>query len=130
MIFHIAAIAFFASTIGAICGIGGGVIIKPVMDAFGVRDGSVINLLSGCTVLSRTCYEVIKAKRAGDSQIEFAIDTPLAIGAARLTWWCCSISLVCLPSAPRKARLTSSCSRRRPAPWRRLQRAVRQAWTC
>ena len=41
MIFHIAAIAFFASTIGAICGIGGGVIIKPVMDAFGVMDVSV-----------------------------------------------------------------------------------------
>lgn len=80
MIFLIAAIAFFASTIGAICGIGGGVIIKPVMDAFGVMDVSVINFLSGCTVLSMTCYSVIKAKRAGDSQIEFAIDTPLAIG--------------------------------------------------
>ena len=52
MIFLIAAIAFFASTIGAICGIGGGVIIKPVMDAFGVMDVSVINFLSGCTVLS------------------------------------------------------------------------------
>ncbi len=62
------------------------------MDAFGVIDVSVINFLSGCTVLSMTCYSVIKAKGAGDSQIEFAIDTPLAIGAARLTWWCCSIS--------------------------------------
>ena len=29
MIFLIAAIAFFASTIGAICGIGGGGILKP-----------------------------------------------------------------------------------------------------
>lgn len=82
MIFLIAAIAFCASTIGAICGIGGGVIIKPVMDAFGVMDVSVINFLSGCTVLSMTCYSVIKAQRSGDSQIEFAIDTPLAIGAA------------------------------------------------
>lgn len=52
------------------------------MDAFGVMGVSVINFLSGCTVLSMTCYSVIKAKRAGDSQIEFAIDTPLAIGAA------------------------------------------------
>ena len=29
-------ISFSASIIGAICGIGGGIIIKPVMDAFGV----------------------------------------------------------------------------------------------
>ena len=28
-------ISFLASTVGAICGIGGGVIIKPVLDAFG-----------------------------------------------------------------------------------------------
>lgn len=42
------AIAFFASTIGDICGIGGG-IIKPVMDAAGAADVVTINFLSGCT---------------------------------------------------------------------------------
>lgn len=42
------AIAFFASTIGAICGIGGG-IIKPVMDAVGTADVATINFLSGST---------------------------------------------------------------------------------
>lgn len=42
------AIAFFASTIGVICGIGGG-IIKPVMDAVGAADVATINFLSGCT---------------------------------------------------------------------------------
>ena len=31
-------ICFSASVIGAICGIGGGVIIKPVLDAFGIMD--------------------------------------------------------------------------------------------
>ena len=31
-------VSFGASIIGAICGIGGGVIIKPVLDAFGVQD--------------------------------------------------------------------------------------------
>ena len=36
-------ISFSASIIGAICGIGGGIIIKPVMDAFGVLDVSIIN---------------------------------------------------------------------------------------
>lgn len=43
------AIAFFASTIGVICGIGGGIIIKPVMDAVGAVDVATINFLSGCT---------------------------------------------------------------------------------
>lgn len=75
-------IAFAASTVGAICGIGGGVIIKPVMDAFGAMDVSAINFLSGCTVLCMTCYSVIKAKLAGDSQLELSIDLPLAVGAA------------------------------------------------
>ena len=42
------AIAFFASTIGVICGIGG-IIIKPVMDAVGAADVATINFLSGCT---------------------------------------------------------------------------------
>ncbi len=30
------AVCFFSSIIGAICGIGGGVIVKPVLDALGV----------------------------------------------------------------------------------------------
>ena len=38
-------ICFFASVIGAICGIGGGVIIKPVLDAFQMMDVSTISFL-------------------------------------------------------------------------------------
>ena len=45
-------VSFLASIVGAICGIGGGVIIKPVLDAFGVLDVSAISFLSGCTVLA------------------------------------------------------------------------------
>ena len=75
-------ISFFASIIGAICGIGGGIIIKPVMDAFGVLDVSVINILSGCTVLSMTTYSVCKSFIAKDSSVNMKIGTPLAIGAA------------------------------------------------
>ncbi len=47
---------------GAICGIGGGVIIKPTLDAFGVLSVSTISFLSGCTVLAMTCYSVIKER--------------------------------------------------------------------
>ena len=35
----IVAVCFFSSVVGAICGIGGGVIIKPVLDATGVVFG-------------------------------------------------------------------------------------------
>lgn len=75
-------ISFGASIAGAICGIGGGVIIKPVLDAFGVLSVSTISFLSGCTVLAMTCYSVFKSKMSGESLIEMRTGTPLAIGAA------------------------------------------------
>ena len=75
-------VSFFACTVGAICGIGGGIIIKPVLDATGVADVATINFLSGCTVLSMTLYSVLKAKLSGTSTIDPKTDTPLAIGAA------------------------------------------------
>ena len=50
-------VCFGASIVGAICGIGGGVIIKPVLDSFGVLDVTAISFLSGCTVLSIFCFE-------------------------------------------------------------------------
>lgn len=76
------AICFFASTIGAICGIGGGVIIKPVLDATGLFPVATINFLSGCTVLSMTLYSVIRASVSGSLHVEKTTGTPLAIGAA------------------------------------------------
>ena len=75
-------ICFGASVAGAICGIGGGVIIKPVLDAFGIMSVSAISFLSGCTVLSMTTYSVIKSKMSGVSRIDQKIGFPLAIGAA------------------------------------------------
>lgn len=76
------AICFFASVVGAICGIGGGVIIKPVLDAFGVMDVSTISFLSGCTVLSMTTYSVVRSKLGGSSRIRRETGFPLAVGAA------------------------------------------------
>ena len=51
-------VCFFASVIGAICGIGGGVIIKPLLDSVGILDGTDSSFLSGCIVLSITTYSV------------------------------------------------------------------------
>ena len=51
-------IAFGASLIGGICGIGGGVIIKPLLDMMGVADVAMVSFLSSCTVLSMALYNV------------------------------------------------------------------------
>lgn len=75
-------VCFLASVVGAICGIGGGVIIKPVLDAFGVMDAAQISFLSGCTVLSMTTYSVLKSKVRGESNIQKKAGFPLALGAA------------------------------------------------
>lgn len=75
-------ICFFSSVVGAICGIGGGVIIKPVLDAFGIMDVSAISFLSGCTVLSMTAYSVVRSKLSGSSKIDQVTGFPLAVGAA------------------------------------------------
>lgn len=75
-------VSFLASTVGAICGVGGGVIIKPVLDLFGVAGASAVSFLSGCTVLSMTCYSVGKNLLARENRVDFAVGTPLAVGAA------------------------------------------------
>ena len=75
-------ISFLASLIGSICGIGGGVIIKPVLDAFGVLSVSAVSFLSGCTVLAMSCCTVIRTRRSGDSCIQTDTTIPLAAGAA------------------------------------------------
>ncbi len=74
-------ISFLASVIGAICGIGGGVIIKPVLDLFQVESVSTISFLSGCTVLSMSCYSVGKSVLAREKKVNAAIGLPLAVGA-------------------------------------------------
>ncbi len=75
-------VCFGASTIGAICGIGGGVIIKPLLDAFGVMSVAAISFLSGCTVLSMTTYSVVRSKTGGSTAVEKKTMLPLALGAA------------------------------------------------
>lgn len=75
-------VSFVASIVGAICGIGGGVIIKPILDLFGWASVSTISFLSGCTVLSMSCYSVCKSMIAKDSKVDVKTGTPLAIGAA------------------------------------------------
>ena len=75
-------VSFLASVAGAICGIGGGVIIKPVLDLCALASVSTISFLSGCTVLSMSCYSVGRNLLSGSSKVDLKTGTPLAIGAA------------------------------------------------
>lgn len=75
-------ISFFASVIGCICGIGGGVIIKPVMDAFGLYSVSAVSFMSGCIVLSMTAYSVLREKLSHTNARTESVGTYLGIGAA------------------------------------------------
>jgi len=75
-------VSFFACIIGGICGIGGGIIIKPVLDLSGLAPLSTIGFLSCCTVLSMSLYNVGRNLSSGSKIIDTATGTPLAIGAA------------------------------------------------
>ncbi len=75
-------VAFLASIVGAICGIGGGVLIKPVLDMLQMGSTASINFLSMCTVLSMSLYSVTKALLGGEKKVEISTGTPLALGAA------------------------------------------------
>ena len=57
-------ICLLASVIGGICGIGGGVIIKPVLDAMGIMSVSAISFLSGLTVMSMSIISVLRQRKA------------------------------------------------------------------
>ncbi len=76
------AVSLLASIVGSICGIGGGVIIKPVLDAANIMSVSCISFLSGCTVFAMSIVSVYKNLRAGGRKLNVRIATLLAVGAA------------------------------------------------
>ena len=75
-------VALGASVVGAICGIGGGVIIKPVLDLMKLETVSAISFLSSCTVLTMSCYSVGRSMLGGERRVAVRTGTPMAIGAA------------------------------------------------
>lgn len=80
------AVSIAASIAGAICGVGGGVFMKPALDAVGVLPVNTITFLSTCTVISMTSYNVISSainvKKGGENVIDWKLTTWLAIGSA------------------------------------------------
>lgn len=74
-------ICLIATTLGAISGIGGGVIIKPVFDALAPFSVSQISFLSGCSVLAMSIVSLLSSK-SGEAKIDKKRTTPLAVGSA------------------------------------------------
>lgn len=75
-------VTFGACILGTICGMGGGIIIKPVLDATGVMSVAAITFLSGCTVIAMSCWSLGKNFVKKESEVELRSTTILAVGAA------------------------------------------------
>lgn len=75
------AVSMGASTIGSICGLGGGIIIKPLLDAMKLMSVEAVSFLSGCTVLAMAVSSVLRSYSRGDVKIDVRASTPLALGA-------------------------------------------------
>ncbi len=75
-------VTLFASMLGAVCGIGGGVVIKPVLDVMGIMNVETVSFLSGCTVLCMTLYSVITNLASKSIPIRMGISVSVSFGAA------------------------------------------------
>lgn len=99
MEFIIAITVFVATIIGSISGIGGGVIIKPVMDAICSMPASEISFLSGTTVLTMTIVSLLRSYMGGTKVEKRAL--PLALGGALgglIGKWLFDLSVSAVPS--------------------------------
>lgn len=73
-------IIFFATFMGAFVGLGGGVIIKPLLDFIGHDSVATVNFISSCAVFSMSISSTIKHIRA-KTKIDFKFTVTLSIGA-------------------------------------------------
>ena len=74
-------IAISATTAGAIAGLSGGIIIRPVLDVLGDFNAQTISILSSITVLSMSVVSAGK-QIMQKAKIDYSIVMPLALGAA------------------------------------------------
>ncbi len=73
-------IATLTSIIGAISGIGGGIILKPVLDGLNILSVTAISFLSSCTVLSMSLVAIIRNIRK-EIKISVIVSGYLALGS-------------------------------------------------
>lgn len=72
-------VCLLASGIGSICGIGGGVIIKPVIDMQGIMSVNEASFLSGLTVMAMAMVNIIMRRKT--RLLDMRIGSLLALGS-------------------------------------------------
>ena len=84
MLYFIYALVIVVSTsLGAVAGLGGGVIIKPLLDLVGAHDAAAINIYSSVAVFVMCCVSLTKQLRAGfqfDKQMVFSVAAGSLLG--------------------------------------------------
>ncbi|WP_234402344.1 sulfite exporter TauE/SafE family protein [Oceanobacillus damuensis] len=73
-------IGLSASLLGAMAGLGGGIIIKPVLDLFGHYDLATIGVLSAATVLAMATVSLIQVRHM-DANVDKKIGLLIAFGS-------------------------------------------------
>lgn len=73
-------ITLLATTVCSLTGMGGGVIIKPIMDVIGDFDVHAISIICSITVFSMALVSIVKHIKS-KTKIPFNIALPLAIGS-------------------------------------------------
>ena len=73
-------ICIIASSVGAIVGAGGGVIIKPAIDMLGILPIATASFCSGCTVLAMSVSSLYRNRKDG-IKLQVKTSTALALGA-------------------------------------------------
>ncbi|WP_275669472.1 sulfite exporter TauE/SafE family protein [Oceanobacillus profundus] len=71
---------FISSVIGAMAGLGGGIIIKPVLDFVGHYDLETIGVLSASTVMAMSTVTLLRIKTT-KVKIDFKISLLIAVGS-------------------------------------------------
>lgn len=75
-----ALIIFAATFFGAFVGLGGGVIIKPLLDLIGHDTIDIVNFISACSVFSMSISSTVKHIKA-KTRIDFKFIVTISIGA-------------------------------------------------
>ena len=80
MLFVYILVSFFATLLGSVTGLGGGVIIKPALDLVGNLSTKSIGVLSAITVFSMSLFSVFRFTKMG-VRIPQRIVTRVAVGS-------------------------------------------------
>ncbi|MDR1509164.1 MAG: sulfite exporter TauE/SafE family protein [Synergistaceae bacterium] len=73
--------SMFTSIVGSICGIGGGILLKPVLDATRIFGVSEASYLSSCTVLAMACASVANGLKSKNIKLDGACSIPITLGS-------------------------------------------------